>query len=90
MTKLLAALVLSLSGLTATTAYASGGDHDGWFDWSSGDHNWDHRDGGDNDDRDGSGGPRVAAPEIDPSSAVSALTLLVGGLAVLRGRSQKQ
>jgi hypothetical protein len=26
------------------------------------------------------------APEIDPASAVSALTLLFGGLAVLRGR----
>ncbi|HEY4970305.1 MAG TPA: hypothetical protein VII35_10390 [Steroidobacteraceae bacterium] len=29
---------------------------------------------------------QVQAPEIDPSSAVSALTLLVGGLAVIRGR----
>jgi len=28
----------------------------------------------------------VPAPEIDPASAVSALTLLAGGLAVLRGR----
>jgi hypothetical protein len=28
----------------------------------------------------------LAAPEIDPASAVSALTLLAGGLAVLRGR----
>jgi hypothetical protein len=26
------------------------------------------------------------APEIDPASAVSALTMLLGGLAVLRGR----
>jgi Cohesin domain len=30
----------------------------------------------------------VQAPEIDPSSAVSALTLLMGGLTVLRGRSK--
>jgi len=30
--------------------------------------------------------PPVSAPEIDPSSAASALTLLLGGLAVLRGR----
>lgn len=29
---------------------------------------------------------QVQAPEIDPSSAVSALTLLLGGLAVIRGR----
>jgi hypothetical protein len=28
----------------------------------------------------------VRAPEIDPASAISALTLLFGGLAVLRGR----
>ena len=32
---------------------------------------------------------RVAAPEIDPASAMSALTLLVGGLAVIRGRRTK-
>ena len=30
--------------------------------------------------------PVTAAPEIDPASAASALTLLLGGLAVLRGR----
>ena len=29
------------------------------------------------------------APEIDPSSAMTGLTLLLGGLAVLRGRSRK-
>lgn len=28
----------------------------------------------------------TAAPEIDPASALSAFTLLVGGLAVVRGR----
>jgi hypothetical protein len=31
----------------------------------------------------------VQAPEIDPGSTVSALTLLIGGLAVLRGRSKE-
>jgi hypothetical protein len=30
--------------------------------------------------------PTAAAPEIDPASAMSALTLLLGGLTVLRGR----
>ncbi|HWX79440.1 MAG TPA: cohesin domain-containing protein [Steroidobacteraceae bacterium] len=30
--------------------------------------------------------PTVAAPEIDPASTMSALTLLMGGLAVLRNR----
>lgn len=31
----------------------------------------------------------VSAPEIDPASGLSGLTLLAGGLAVLRGRRQK-
>jgi hypothetical protein len=31
-----------------------------------------------------------AAPEIDPGSAITALTLAMGGLAVLRGRRFKQ
>lgn len=31
----------------------------------------------------------VAAPEIDPASAVSGLTLLLGGLVVLRGRESR-
>jgi hypothetical protein len=33
--------------------------------------------------------PTVAAPEIDAASAVAGLTLMVGGLAVLRGRRSK-
>jgi hypothetical protein len=32
----------------------------------------------------------VAAPEIDPAAAGSALTLLAGGLAVVRGRRKKK
>ncbi len=31
----------------------------------------------------------VAAPEIDPGSAMAGLTLMAGGLAVLRGRRAK-
>jgi hypothetical protein len=31
----------------------------------------------------------VAAPEIDAASAVAGLTLMIGGLAVLRGRRRK-
>ena len=34
-------------------------------------------------------GHSVAAPEIDPAGAMSALTLLAGGLAVLRGRRSR-
>jgi hypothetical protein len=30
--------------------------------------------------------PAVQAPEIDPASAMAGLTMLAGGLAVLRGR----
>ena len=33
---------------------------------------------------------QVKAPEIDPTSAISALTLLMGGLAVIRGRKLVQ
>jgi hypothetical protein len=33
--------------------------------------------------------PVVGAPEIDPASAMSGLTLLLGGLAVVRGRRVK-
>lgn len=31
----------------------------------------------------------VAAPEIDPASAVAGLTLMIGGLLVFRGRRSK-
>ena len=33
---------------------------------------------------------RVVAPELDPASAMAALTLLSGGLVVLRGRRTKR
>jgi hypothetical protein len=36
------------------------------------------------------GAARVSAPELDPASAMAALTLLTGGLAVLRGRRKKE
>jgi hypothetical protein len=36
------------------------------------------------------GQPVVGAPEIDPASAVSGLTLLLGSLAVIRGRFGKK
>jgi hypothetical protein len=43
-------------------------------------------DRGDRGDRDDHKGHSFAAPEIDPSSAISALTLLLGSVAVLRSR----
>ena len=41
------------------------------------------------DDDDQGTGP-VAAPELDPSAAIAALTLLSGGLAVVRGRRSRK
>ncbi len=38
----------------------------------------------------GGQGGTTQAPEIDPSSAMAGLTLLAGGLAVLRGRRFKK
>jgi len=38
----------------------------------------------------GNGGGVVAAPEFDPAGAMAALTLLAGGLAVIRGRRSKK
>lgn len=32
----------------------------------------------------------ISAPEIDPASSLTALTLLAGGLAVLRGRRNRK
>ncbi|HEY2678470.1 MAG TPA: hypothetical protein VGI65_15965 [Steroidobacteraceae bacterium] len=37
----------------------------------------------------GHGGGSVSAPEIDPASAVTALTLLLGGVTVLRARKSR-
>ncbi len=33
---------------------------------------------------------RYTAPEIDPASAIAGLTMLAGGLAVIRGRRTKK
>jgi hypothetical protein len=67
MKKFVAVLVLSVSGLAVTNAYA------GIFDDArrDRDHKW-------------------SAPEMDPSSAITALTLLLGGVTVLRSRSGKK
>jgi len=68
MTKFFAVLVLSVSGLATTAAYAG----------IPTNQVRDHRD------------HPYWAPEIDPSSAVTALTLLLGGVAVLRSRIGKK
>jgi hypothetical protein len=35
-------------------------------------------------------GPALSAPEIDPASAMSALTMLASGLVIVRGRRSKK
>ncbi len=68
MLKLIAALILSLSGVVTVVYVAPPSS------WSGS--------GGNG----GSGNGTVMAPEIDPSSAAAALTLLLGGAMVLRSR----
>jgi hypothetical protein len=71
MTKLLLALILSLSGVVSVAVFAPPS-------WGGG-------------DRGGSNGPgHMTAPEIDPSSAIAALTLLLGSVTVLRSRVAKK
>jgi hypothetical protein len=68
MIKLIAALILSLSGVVSVVYFAPRSS------WGAG----------------GNGAPghgnHMTAPEIDPSSAITALTLLLGGVTVLRSR----
>jgi hypothetical protein len=80
MSKLLAALLLSLSGVTAAIVHYAPPSY--WGEAPSGP--------GLGSSGAGGGGHHFVAPEIDPSSAISALTLLVGGLIVVRGRFGKQ
>jgi hypothetical protein len=69
MIKLLAALILSFSGVASVVVFAP----EGW--------------GGNGGGR---GPSHMTAPEIDPSSAITALTLLLGGITVLRSRVAKR
>lgn len=49
-----------------------------------------HSESDSDSDSDSRDEPRpVRAPEIDPSSAIAGLTLMIGGVAVLRGRRSK-
>jgi hypothetical protein len=86
MKKIIGILILSL----ATCTVANAGDKwnkDGW------DNDKHDRDGGSwfqGFDKDKGKGSVFGAPEIDPASAISGLTLLLGGLTVLRGRRTKK
>jgi len=74
--KLLGAVLLALLGATAANA-GSGGP--GFF-WPPPPPPPFHR----------FPGSPVAAPEIDPAAAIGALTLLAGGLAIVRGRRSRR
>jgi hypothetical protein len=69
MTKLLLALILSLSGVGSVVVFAP----PSWGGYGG-----------------GHGPGHMTAPEIDPSSAITALTLLLGGVTVLRSRVAKK
>jgi hypothetical protein len=75
MLKLAATLIISFGCVTAAQAQPTCPPLVQWLGWCS---------------NPGHGGKPVKAPEIDPASAMGGLTLLVGGLAVLRGRRQKK
>jgi hypothetical protein len=76
MSKVLSVLALSLLATTAANAMSSR--HHSSY------HAIDHQTGGSKDATDPA--TPAAAPEIDPASAISAFTLLAGGLTVIRGR----
>lgn len=77
MTKLIAVLALSLMGATAAQAMT----HPPGTWWLK-----HHRDNDGQYHHYFNLSSPAAAPEIDPASALAGLTLLIGGLAVIRGR----
>jgi hypothetical protein len=66
--------ILLLSVSAISVAAADGRRDTNWWDWDWG----------------GGKGDHFNVPEIDPGSAISALTLLVGGVTVLRSRIGKK
>jgi hypothetical protein len=86
MSKVLTVLVLSLAATSAANAFETtppwahaAANHEGLKT----DHDAGSQSAGATD-------PPAAAPEIDPAGAMSAFTLLAGGLAVLRSRRSGQ
>jgi len=78
MSKVLTLVALSLLATTAANAMSSR-PHSSY-------HAVDHQTGSSGTSKDATDPAPAAAPEIDPASAISAFTLLAGGLAVIRGR----
>jgi hypothetical protein len=73
MSKLIPALLLSVSGIMMAAAAHADGSWGNWWGGNTGNH--EHH---------------FNAPEIDPASAITALTLLAGGMTVLRSRINKK
>ena len=95
MRKFLAILVLSVSAIAAAHANPDHSSHGGrgwtssqwqsWENWLEQFDNWFDQD----PHHQGPGGP-VAAPEFGPAGAIVGLSLLAGGLAVVRGKRAKK
>ena len=81
MSKVLTVLVLSLAATSAANAFET---TPPWAH-SAANHEASNHDAGSKSTA-GTDPPPAAAPEIDPAGAMSAFTLLAGGLAVLRSR----
>jgi hypothetical protein len=71
----LAALLMTLAGAASARDEGEGGHG--------------NNGGGEGEGEDGRSGHSLRAPEIDPASAIAGLTVLAGGLAVLRGRRRE-
>jgi hypothetical protein len=71
----LAALLMTLAGAASARDEGEGGHG--------------NNGGGEGEGEDGRSGHSLRAPEIDPASAMAGLTVLAGGLAVLRGRRRE-
>jgi len=82
MSKMIASAALLL--ITAGAASAEE-PHKNWASWESGRPDETPSFSAPGSDHGGSA-PQVMAPEIDPASSVAAMTLLIGGMVVLRGR----
>lgn len=91
MIKPLGILLLSVASVAVASTAFAGNAPPFSFGFGNGNQQQDHAPGKDCFwKKNCGGGGVVAAPEIDPASALSALTLLGGGLLVLRGRTRKK
>jgi hypothetical protein len=86
MSKVLSVLVLSLAVTSAANAFER---TPPWAQHQAANHQT-SRDASRANASDPAADPPAAAPEIDPGSAMSALTLLAGALVMVRGRRSRK